>query len=364
MKFRYLFLLFLFLPTLVFAQSPFLSDEYLRGKIVSLEDGPVEEVFGGSIKYDLISVKLLSGGEAGSTVLIKAQDFSGGDAEKKLGQGKMIILRKVDLGEGVFEYEIDDRYRLPALAWIFILFAALAIFFGGVRSVGALAGLGISIAILMLYVVPRILAGESPFWITLSGAFLIAICTMFLAHGFNKKTGVSLLSTLITLLVATVLAEGFIRGAYLFGFGSDGVFFLQAVGATAISFRGLLLGGFIIGMLGVLDDVTTAQVATVYELKRANKSFSAKELYTRGLAVGKEHISSLVNTLVLAYAGASLPLFLLFTLEETEPLWVIINSEFVAEEVVRMLIGSVALILAVPIATYLAAQFFSRRSLD
>ena len=126
--------------------------------------------------------------------------------------------------------------------------------------------------------------------------------------------------------------------------------------------RGLLLGGIILGALGVLDDITTGQAAAVDELRRANPAFPVRELYRRGLSVGTEHITSLVNTLFLAYAGASLPLFILFTIYDEAPLWVTLNSEFIAEELVRTLVGSVALILAVPITTILAS-FFARYSL-
>jgi uncharacterized membrane protein len=124
--------------------------------------------------------------------------------------------------------------------------------------------------------------------------------------------------------------------------------------------RGLLLGGIILGALGVLDDITTAQAAAVDELHRANPSLDARELYRRGLSVGREHITALVNTLFLAYAGASLPLFILFTIYNEVPVWVALNSEFVAEEVVRTLVGSMALILAVPITTAAAATIVSR----
>ncbi|HYC80108.1 MAG TPA: YibE/F family protein, partial [Candidatus Binatia bacterium] len=132
-----------------------------------------------------------------------------------------------------------------------------------------------------------------------------------------------------------------------------------------LNLRGLLLGGIILGVLGVLDDITTAQSAAVYEIRRANPALPFKELYSRGLSIGREHISSLVNTLFLAYAGASLPLFLFFTAgDHPQPFWVTLNSEFIAEELIRTLVGSVALMLAVPITTFLAAYYFSRRPVE
>jgi len=145
----------------------------------------------------------------------------------------------------------------------------------------------------------------------------------------------------------------------LFGLGSEESLDLQYGALKNINLQGLLLAGIIIGALGVLDDITTAQTAAVAELKLANAKLSFDELYRRGMAVGKEHITSLVNTLALAYAGASLPMLLLFTVYQ-QPLWVTLNSEFVVEEVVRTVVGSLALTVAVPITTFLAAYWFSR----
>jgi uncharacterized membrane protein len=152
----------------------------------------------------------------------------------------------------------------------------------------------------------------------------------------------------------------FVAIGKLFGLGSEEAIYLQLVPLEQLNLQGLLLGGIILGALGVLDDITTAQSAAVDELRKANPALGARELYRRGLSVGTEHITSLVNTLFLAYAGASLPLFILFTIYNDMPLWVTLNSEFIAEEIVRTVVGSVALILAVPITTAAAAAIFSR----
>ena len=135
--------------------------------------------------------------------------------------------------------------------------------------------------------------------------------------------------------------------------------YLQSGLTAGVNLRGLLLGGMIIGCLGVLDDITTAQTAAVDEIRKANPNLTSKQLLQSGLSVGREHIASLINTLALAYAGASLPLLLLFQTNETFPLWVTLNSEFLAEEIVRTLVGSTTLLLAVPISTWCAARFLS-----
>jgi uncharacterized membrane protein len=199
--------------------------------------------------------------------------------------------------------------------------------------------------------VPRILAGDNPFLTTLVGSIIIVTVSLYLAHGFNHRTSIALLSTSVTLALAIALAVLFVHLAKLFGLGTEDAYFLIAANQT-INLQGLLLGGIIIGTLGVLDDITTAQTAVVAELKRAKPDLSRHELYKRSLTVGHEHIASLVNTLVLAYAGTSLPIFLLFTLNRTEPIWTILNSEFVAEEIVRTLVGSSALVMSVVLYLY------------
>jgi uncharacterized membrane protein len=258
---------------------------------------------------------------------------------------------------GVSAYEVVDRDRLVPLAAAFALFVAAAIAFSRWQGVTALLGLGISLLVLARFVVPRILAGGHPLGVTLAGAVMIALTSIYLAHGANRRTTVALAGLLITLGAAAGLAILFVSLARLSGAGSEEAVLLQVGHVGGVNLRGLLLGGILLGALGVLDDITTAQAAAVEEISRANPRLGPAELYRRGLSVGREHITALVNTLVLAYAGASLPLFLLFTINPDQPLWVTLNTEFVAEEIVRTLVGSIALVLAVPVTTVLAARF-------
>ncbi|MCL6641096.1 MAG: YibE/F family protein, partial [Candidatus Rokubacteria bacterium] len=258
---------------------------------------------------------------------------------------------------GVSAYEVVDRDRLVPLAAAFALFVAAAIAFSRWQGVTALLGLGISLLVLARFVVPRILAGGHPLGVTLAGAVMIALTSIYLAHGANRRTTVALAGLLITLGAAAGLAILFVSLARLSGAGSEEAVLLQVGHLGGVNLRGLLLGGILLGALGVLDDITTAQAAAVEEISRANPRLGPAELYRRGLSVGREHITALVNTLVLAYAGASLPLFLLFTINPDQPLWVTLNTEFVAEEIVRTLVGSIALVLAVPVTTVLAARF-------
>lgn len=284
--------------------------------------------------------------------------------------GDRVVLGKIDAPGGVLpggdQYVIVDRYRMPALAATVAIFAVLAVVVGRRRGLTSLVGLGITGAILVLFIAPQILAGKNALAVALSASGAIVLVSMFVSHGLSRRIQIAAVSTLAALGISGALAYLFVGASQLFGFGQGDAFLLEAGYQGTINLQGVLLAGIIISVLGVLDDVTTAQTAAVEELHHTDPELTVRELYRKGLSIGREHIASLVNTLVLVYAGAALPVFLLLTMQKSQPLWVLINSEFLAEELVRSLIGSMALILAVPISTYLAAYLYGRlrKSLD
>jgi uncharacterized membrane protein len=282
------------------------------------------------------------------------------EAGQALAPGDRVVVALTEEPDGP-RYYVVDRYRLPPLALALGLFLALTLLFSRRRGLGSIVGLSITIVILTRFVVPRIVEGSNPLAVSLLGALAIVLTSIYLAHGFSLRTSIAVGSTVVTLLIAWVLAAVAVAAGRLSGLGSEESVYLQIAPLEALNLRGLLLGGIILGALGVLDDITTSQAAAVDELRRANPLLPVRELYRRGIVIGTEHITALVNTLFLAYAGASLPLFILFTIYNDAPLWVTLNSEFVAEEVVRTLVGSTALILAVPITTLGAAVVLSRR---
>ena len=213
----------------------------------------------------------------------------------------------------------------------------------------------VSVLVILQFIVPQILQGQDPLLVSIAGSLAIMLLTIYLAHGISKRTTVALGATAIALLITGVLSYFFVNITDLTGVGSEDAYLLQ-FGPASINLKGLLLGGIIIGALGVLDDITTSQSAAVFEIAKANKKLEFMDLIMRGYVVGKEHIASLVNTLVLAYAGASLSLFIIFVLNPSnQPYWVILNSQIIVEEVIRTLAGSIGLVMAVPIATILAA---------
>lgn len=287
------------------------------------------------------------------------------DQDVEVEYGALTDRQKLKVGDGVVLIEtggqiyVFDKYRLGSLGFLGAVFVLLAIAFAGWRGATSLIGLVVSVLVLTLYVVPSIIEGKNPLIVSFFGSVVIAFVSIYLAHGFTRRTTVAVVSTLATIILAFGLAQTAVGLVDLTGTGSEEAYFLQTSPISFVNLRGLLLGGMIIGALGVLDDITTAQSAAVAEISRANPKLTRRQLFARGAAVGKEHITSLINTLALAYVGASFPALLLFTVYQ-RPWWVVANTEAIAEEVVRTLVGSVALMVAVPITTFLAAYVATR----
>lgn len=336
-----------------------LENKFYIAKVLEVVREGTKNVGDDNQYYQVVKAEIVNEDKKGEIVEVEhgGKFYLREQQKVKVGDQVVVALVKTPNGDVYF---LTDRYRLPAVAAIGAIFIGLIIFFGRLKGFTSILGLGLSIVILTYFIVPQIIAGKNPLLISTIGAFSIAVISLYLAHGFSKRTSVALASTLITLSLATGLSVLFVSLASLFGSGAEEAVFLQVSGLEQIDLRGLLLGGIVIGVLGVLDDITTAQSAAVDELHQANPKLSQIELYKRGISIGREHISSLVNTLVLAYAGASFPLFLLFSMNHGQPFWVLFNSEFIVEEIIRTLVGSTALIFAVPITTYLAAVIFSK----
>lgn len=250
-------------------------------------------------------------------------------------------------------YSLADFERRTPLLWLGLGFAALVLLTGRWQGLRALFGLGASLAIIVFFVVPAILEGSSAPGVALVGSLAIMLVTLVVTHGFGPKMLAATLGTATALVLTLGLGSLFIGAAHLTGLSSDEAVFLRA-SVGDISITGLLLAGMVIGALGVLDDLTVTQASTVLALRRANPSLGFRRLFEGAIAVGHDHIAATVNTLVLAYAGAALPVLLIFSLGGTS-FGDALNSESVATEVVATLVGSIGLIAAVPLTTALAA---------
>jgi uncharacterized membrane protein len=257
----------------------------------------------------------------------------------------------VDDGEPT--YAIADFQRGPALVGLAGLFGLAVLGFSRLRGARALFGLAVSLAIIIGFVVPAVLAGRSPLLVALVGSVAIMIVTLYLSHGFTRKTTAAVMGTAGALAVTVALGALFVDLVSLTGL-SDEEARLANVQLGGVNMQGLLLAGIIIGALGVLDDVTMSQSSTVFALHRANPATGFRRLVSEALGVGRDHVAATVNTLFLAYVGASLPLLILFV---TGPVGLeeVVTGQLVAVEVVRTLVGSLGLIAAVPLTTVLAA---------
>ncbi len=261
------------------------------------------------------------------------------------------------------EYQIVDLYRLPSLFYFLIIFVIAAIIIVGKKGIGSLLGLCISLLIILYVIVPGIMHGISPLLITTVGAFAILLTTTFLAHGISKKTTIAVISTGISLLFTLIIASIAIEWLSLSGTGSENIADLYFATNHLINAKGLLLSGIIIGTLGALNDVTVTQASTIFEMKKIDHALSFGTLFKRGLVIGRDHGASMVNTIVLAYAGSSLFLFIFFIVNpQKQPLWAILNSEFMVEEILVALGGTLGILLSVPIVTLLAAYVVKKGS--
>lgn len=325
---------------------------FIRGEIQEILDTQSSEEGGYQEWSQTLLVRLITGEE----IKAEYQLPLGAGKDRLLSNKQQVIIAAFGEGENSY-YMVNDLYRFPAVLLVLLAFLAVILVLGGWRGVTALGGLAVSIWLLLIFVVPQIAGGANPLLISTIATVIIAVISLLVAHGWNGRSVVALLSTLMTLGLALIAAVSFVSLAQLFGLGSEEGIELQYGGLTQLNLRGLLLAGMLIGALGVLDDITTAQTAAIQELHRANPKLTVLDLYQRGMSIGREHITSLVNTLALAYAGVSLPMLLVFQLYQ-QPLWVTLNSEFVVEEIVRTVVGSMALAVAVPITTWLAAKWF------
>jgi len=279
-------------------------------------------------------------------------DLPQGPGAPRIQPGDKVVLVHVpDAPPGSPEYAVIDQQRGQPIVLMLALCAAIIIAFGRWRGLTAIVGLAVSFAVLLFFVIPAILDGEPPLLVAIVGSSAIMFAVLYLTHGVNVHTSVAILGTLASLVLTGLLGAAFTATTQLTGFGTEESLYLSILQGN-VDMRGLLLAGIIIGALGVLDDVTITQASTVAELSQSPTS--RLELYRAATRIGRAHVASAVNTIVLAYAGASLPLLLLVAAGGRD-VSDLLTSEFLAQEIVRSAVGTIGLVAAVPITTALAA---------
>lgn len=326
------------------------ADEIVRAETVTAVVGPCS--FDADADCRHFQLTLIED-PVGDIALLEFTDDPG---QPTMAEGDVVFLAIVEFDDGTVQYQYAGQDRSALLVISTLVFAAAVIGLGRIRGVAALVGLALSIALLLWFILPAIVGGADAVLVALVGGGAIAMVSLYLAHGYNPLTHVAALGAFSALALTTALSWLVVEVAGFSGLVSEESFFLLAI--PDLDLNGLLLAGIVLGAIGALDDVTVTQASAVWEVHGANPAMSSSDLFESGLRVGRDHIVSTVNTLLLAYAGASLPLLLFFTLSH-QSLGFIASSEVVALEIVRTLVGSIGLVAAVPVTTWLSARVVS-----
>lgn len=358
---KIIFLILLFFPLLVSAQTSLTGDEILEARVIrvieqrknTLPDGQIVEQQ--NLELEITDEK--RAGEKvyfygiGSFDVVKKNFFKPGD--------KVLLDASTD-DTGNTTYYITDYIRTSGLKILLIIFCLALLLIGGTKGIRSIISLLLSFFVIVKYIIPQILAGANPFIVTILGSFVLLLTMIYITEGFCARSHITVISILLSLVITLLLSTLFVAIAKLSGLASEETMFLISIQEGEINFKGLLLAGIIIGALGVLDDVVISQVTTVEQLHKTDPYQSFGQVFKSAHEVGISHVSSMTNTLFLAYAGASLPLLILFISGESAfSSWgQIINNEAIATEIVRTLTGSIGLITAVPISTVLATWWF------
>jgi len=269
-------------------------------------------------------------------------------------EGDRILITVSSAPDGTLTTHFTDFYRRNSLVILLGVFVVVSVLISGWKGIRSIVGILLSLAVIILIILPGIQEGKDPLAVSIFGTIFFVAFSLYIVYGWNVKTHAAVLGSLLALGITGVLSYIFVNHARLTGYGDENMFYISQLTQNTLNVRSLLLAGILIGTLGVLDDLVIAQASSVFELYRNNPGQSFKTLFKSAMNIGQDHIAATVNTLVLAYAGASLPMLLLFSFRNVD-YGLAINLEFIAEEFVRTMVGSLGLFAAVPITTVLAS---------
>lgn len=354
-----IFAFFLLVSPFVALGQDFRQDrqDILKGKVTEVVSQEERLVPGTNVEstYQTITAEILEGSQKGKRVTIE-NDFL------ELSEGQVFyLMHTVNTLDGVEMYSVVDVYRFPALLFLVALFLLCVFIFGGKQGIRGIISLSASLFLIIYVLLPGIVKGYSPELVSLAISSVIIVIGSYVTHGVNKTTTAAVLGMIATVTFTGILALLSIKFTQLSGFSSEESVYLNINTGGSIDFAGLLLGGILIGLLGVLYDAAIGQAIAIEELHRAGPHLSRKYIYQRAIRIGREHIGALVNTLAIAYVGASLPLLLMVYTASSGTLVSILNQEIFATEIVRTMVGSIGLVLAVPITTLIATWVLVRR---
>lgn len=332
----------------------------VSAKVINMIEEGVTDLGGTVQNYQVFDVELVDGDFKGAVLTVDygLRQILGGDERVKEGDYILVTVgQRPDTGE--LRAFFTDFVRSRPIFYLFLLFVVFSVLISGWKGIRSLLGIGFSLLIIVFYILPQILNGKDPVWVSITGAFVFLAVSQFLVYGWNLKTHSAVLGIFISLIFTGLLSGFFVDFTRLTGYGDENALFLSQMSSQAINIKGLLLAGMLIGALGVLDDLVISQASAVFELHAANTSLSFGFLFKRAMNIGRDHAAATVNTLVLAYAGASLPMLLLFTISNQDPA-MLVNVSFIAEEIVRTLVGSIGLFISIPVTTALSSILATR----
>jgi uncharacterized membrane protein len=345
--------------TLPDASMAAMGSEALHARVAKvIEEGEID--LGGVVqRYQIVQVELLEGEYQGIFAEIDYGRRQVLSSAVYMRPGDEILVTIGARPDGTLTVYFVDFVRTDSMLWLAVVFIAVILLISRWKGLRSLLSMAFSLLVIIGYIIPKILAGGDPLQASVTGSIILLAVTLYLTYGWTLKTHAAVVSMVLVLLFTGILAGVFVRFTRLTGAGDENALFLIQMLNAQINLRGLLLGGMIIGALGVLDDLVTTQASAVFELHHANEAFGFRELFTSAMRIGQDHVAATVNTLVLAYAGASLPMLLMFSLGRGD-FGTLVNFQFVAEEIVRTLVGSIGLVLAVPLTTAIAILFALR----
>ena len=365
--FLFLSLIFLLLPiTFVCSaeeETATGSSEVFEARVVKLlEEKEAERENGEKFKQQNLLLRGISGRWVDKEIMHEGISDVDVASANVYEVGDTVLVQRDQSPGSEAKFYVIDYVRSDNLYLLAFIFVSVILLIGKKKGVKALLSLVFSFFVIIEFILPQILSGANPLLIGLFGAFIILLVMIYLTEGWNRKSHLAILSVFLSLTITLVISMIFTGATRLTGFAQEEVIFLMGVGKKLVDFHGLLLAGILIGAVGVLDDVIVGQIEAVEQIREANPNLSAREIFRMAYKVGNTHLGSIVNTLFLTYAGASLPLLLLFTIKQ-EPFisfTQIINNEVIATEIVRTLAGSIGVAMSMPISTYLAAYQIKR----
>ncbi len=347
--------LFFLLPGIVKAQEippPPPKEETVEATVTGVKEQKIISTEGQEQLLQTLKLVVTNGSIKGKSITVENGEIPLANVTKYTVGDRVLVMATKGFN-GQDKYFIQDYIRRDVLYTLFFFFLLVSVAIGLKRGVLAIVGMVFSFLVIFAFILPQISAGRDPIFVAIIASIVIVPITFFLSHGINRKTLSAIVGTFIALIITGILANVFVEAAHLTGFASEEAGYLQNEMHGQINIKGLLLAGIIVSVLGILDDITISQAAVVYQLKKLSPDLDYKDLFLRAMEVGRDHIASVVNTLVLVYTGAALPLLLLFV-NNPRPFGQVINHEVIAEEIIRTLVASIGLILAVPITTLLS----------